>query len=39
MSKVMNRQTLKWFLWAYVGVIFIFVFAPIVTSLIFSFNS
>ncbi|MEP3628716.1 MAG: ABC transporter permease [Hyphomicrobiales bacterium] len=39
MNSLLNRQALKWFLWAYVGVIFIFVFAPIVTSLIFSFNS
>jgi ABC-type spermidine/putrescine transport system permease subunit II len=33
------ERALTWFLRAYVGVIFVFVFTPIVFSLIFSFNS
>ena len=32
-------RALTWFLRAYVGVIFMFVFTPIAFSLIFSFNS
>ena len=30
---------LKWFLWAYLGVVFIFIFSPIAASVVFSFNS
>lgn len=33
------ERGLKWFLWLYLVAIFAFVFAPIVTSVIFSFNS
>ena len=32
-------RVLTWFLRAYVGVVFIFVFIPIIFSMVFSFNS
>lgn len=32
-------KTLKWSLWIYLGLLFIFVFSPILASVIFSFNS
>jgi len=35
----MNDNLLKWSLWCYLGLIFIFVFSPILASVIFSFNS
>lgn len=35
----MNERALIWFLRAYLVAVFIFVFAPIVASMIFSFNS
>lgn len=34
-----SETALRWFLRAYVGCIFVFVFSPIVASMIFSFNS
>lgn len=35
----MRDTYLKWFLWSYIGLIFIFVFSPIAASVVFSFNS
>lgn len=35
----MRDTGLKWLLWGYLGVIFVFVFSPIVASVVFSFNS
>ncbi len=32
-------KTLKWSLWVYLGLVFIFVFSPIAASVVFSFNS
>ena len=34
-----ERRAIGWFLRAYVAVVFAFVFAPIVASFVFSFNS
>jgi spermidine/putrescine transport system permease protein len=34
-----ESNTLKWFLWIYIGLIFVFIFSPIIFSMIFSFNS
>ena len=34
-----NNKTLKWFLLVYLAFVFIFIFSPIVFSIIFSFNS
>jgi spermidine/putrescine transport system permease protein len=36
---MIRDRNLSWILWAYLGLIFVFVFAPIISSLIFSFNS
>ena len=36
---MMRDRVIKWFLWGYLGILFIFVFAPIITSVVFSFNS
>ncbi|MEO0910038.1 MAG: ABC transporter permease [Pseudomonadota bacterium] len=35
----MKGSTLKWLLWSYLALVFIFVFSPILASVIFSFNS
>ena len=35
----MKGSALKWFLWCYIALIFIFVFSPIFASVVFSFNS
>ena len=35
----MKDSNLKWLLWSYLGLVFVFVFSPIVASVIFSFNS
>lgn len=35
----MRDTTLKWFLWFYLGVVFVFIFSPIAASVVFSFNS
>ena len=35
----MRDSTLKWLLWSYLALVFIFVFSPILASVIFSFNS
>ena len=36
----MNQsKALNWFLWVYIGLIFVFIFSPIIFSMIFSFNS
>ncbi len=32
-------RAIKWFLWVYLGCVFIFVFSPILASVVFSFNS
>ena len=32
-------RLLKWFLFAYLGLVFVFIFSPILFSIIFSFNS
>lgn len=32
-------KTLKWSLWVYLGLVFIFIFSPIAASVVFSFNS
>ena len=34
-----SDKLIRWFLWGYLGIVFVFIFAPIVTSVIFSFNS
>ena len=34
-----DNRTLRWFLYGYLAVVFIFIFAPILFSVIFSFNS
>ncbi len=34
-----ESASLKWFLWIYIGLIFVFIFSPIIFSMIFSFNS
>lgn len=34
-----SNKTLLWFLWGYLACVFVFIFAPIFTSMIFSFNS
>jgi spermidine/putrescine transport system permease protein len=36
---VKESASLKWFLWIYIGLIFVFIFSPIIFSMIFSFNS
>ena len=38
-ARVSERRAIAWFLRAYVAVVFAFVFAPIVASFVFSFNS
>ncbi len=35
----MGDRIIKWFLWGYLALLLLFVFSPIVTSVIFSFNS
>lgn len=35
----MNTRALQWFLRLYLVVVFVFVFAPIIASMVFSFNS
>ncbi len=32
-------RLLKWFLFGYLGLVFVFIFSPILFSIIFSFNS
>ncbi len=35
----MSDRLIKWLLWCYLGLLLVFVFSPILTSVIFSFNS
>ena len=34
-----SDRVLKWFLYGYLALVFVFIFAPIIFSIIFSFNS
>ena len=34
-----DNRTLRWFLFAYLALVFVFIFAPIFFSVVFSFNS